>query len=332
MEEDLGPSDSASLYLSEIGQIDLLTAEEEVFLARRIQQGVQAHQQKGGSRHLRRLIDEGRQARQHLTKANLRLVVSIAKRYIGHGVSLLDLIQEGNIGLLRAVERFDYRRGLRFSTYATWWIRQAITRSLAEQARTIRIPVHIVETVNRLVRVQRRLLQELKREPTPKEIALEADLLSAEDRRTIQQSQVTCQPLDSAVDRRWRQAAARVCYIVRITQEVISLETLIGFEEDDCLADFIEDTTEPGPVDATSKQLLKEQIQQNLDALDERERKVLEMRFGLLDGQGRTLEEVGQAFGVTRERIRQIEAKTLRKLRQSGGSRNLYDLRKDGLI
>jgi RNA polymerase primary sigma factor len=324
--------DPVRMYLREIGRVNLLTAEEEVMLARKIQQGVRASKQleKDGLdptkiKKLKRMVDAGEQARRRLAEANLRLVVSVAKRYIGRGMNFLDLIQEGNIGLLRAVEKFDHRRGYKFSTYASWWIRQAISRAIADQARTIRIPVHMVETINRLIRTQRRLLQELGREPTSKEISLEMDLLSEEDRLVIDQARGTGQPLDPAVERRWRRAATKVRRIIRIAQEPMSLETPIGSEENSYLGDFIEDESVIGPVDAASKQLLKEQMQDILDSLSERERKVLEMRFGLLDGQGRTLEEVGQEFGVTRERIRQIEAKALRKLRHPIRSRKLRD-------
>jgi RNA polymerase primary sigma factor len=324
--------DPVRMYLREIGRVNLLTAEEEVMLARKIQQGVRAGKQleKDGLdpakiKKLKRMVDAGEQARRRLAEANLRLVVSVAKRYIGRGMNFLDLIQEGNIGLLRAVEKFDHRRGYKFSTYASWWIRQAISRAIADQARTIRIPVHMVETINRLIRTQRRLLQELGREPTSKEIALEMELLSEEDHLAIDQARSSGQPLDPAVERRWRRAATKVRRIIRIAQEPMSLETPIGSEENSYLGDFIEDESVVGPVDAASKQLLKEQMQDILDSLSERERKVLEMRFGLVDGQGRTLEEVGQEFGVTRERIRQIEAKALRKLRHPIRSRKLRD-------
>jgi RNA polymerase primary sigma factor len=325
-------SDPVRMYLREIGRVDLLTAEEEVMLARRIQRGVRASKQleKNGLDpakidKLERQVVDGERAKRNLAEANLRLVVSVAKRYIGRGMNFLDLIQEGNIGLLRAVEKFDHRRGYKFSTYASWWIRQAISRAIADQARTIRIPVHMVETINRLIRTQRRLLQEMGREPTSKEIALEMELLSDDDLMAIEQAQAIDQPLDPAIERRWRRAATKVRRIIRIAQEPMSLETPIGSEDNSYLGDFIEDESVVGPVDAASKQLLKEQMQDILDSLSERERKVLEMRFGLLDGQGHTLEEVGQKFGVTRERIRQIEAKALRKLRHPIRSRKLRD-------
>jgi len=326
-------NDPVRMYLREIGRVNLLSGEEEVLLARKIQKGTRAHLQikkddgpaPTQKERLQRVVNEGDRARRRLAEANLRLVVSVAKRYIGRGMNFLDLIQEGNIGLLRAVEKFDHRRGYKFSTYATWWIRQAISRAIADQARTIRIPVHMVETINRLVRIQRRLLQELGREPTSKEIALEMEILSDEDLQAIEQARTTGLPLDMVIERRWRRAATKVRRIIRIAQEPMSLETPIGSEENSYLGDFIEDETVVGPVDAASKQLLKEQMQDILDSLSERERKVLEMRFGLLDGQGRTLEEVGQAFGVTRERIRQIEAKALRKLRHPIRSRKLRD-------
>jgi RNA polymerase primary sigma factor len=325
-------NDPVRMYLREIGRVSLLTEEEEKTLARRVRQGLAARRQVESPNltpdqtlSLRKQIRIGQEAERQLTEANLRLVVSVAKRYIGRGMSLLDLIQEGNIGLLRAVEKFDHRRGYKFSTYATWWIRQAISRAIADQARTIRIPVHMVETINRLVRTQRRLVQDLGREPTAKEIAMEMDLLPEDDLTAIKKAETTNTPLDPGVERRWRRAATKVRRIVRIAQEPMSLETPIGAEENSSLGDFIEDETMLGPVDAASKQLLKEQMQDILDSLNERERRVLEMRFGLVDGEGHTLEEVGQEFGVTRERIRQIEAKALRKLRHPIRSRKLRD-------
>ena len=326
-------NDPVRMYLREIGQVNLLTAADEVSLAKRIQRGMRAQKKlekenglnKEEAIKIKKHTLDGRLAKRLLAEANLRLVVSVAKRYIGRGMSFLDLIQEGNIGLLRAVEKFDYKRGYKFSTYATWWIRQAISRAIADQARTIRIPVHMVETINRLLRVQRRLIQEYGREPTAKEIALEMDLLSEEDLQAIHESRNNNKSTDPALDRRWRRAASKVRRILRIAQEPMSLETPIGSEENSYLGDFIEDESVLGPVDAASKQLLKEQLHEILDSLSERERKVLEMRFGLSDGQGRTLEEVGLAFGVTRERIRQIEAKALRKLRHPIRSRKLRD-------
>ncbi len=273
----LDADDPVRMYLKEIGRVSLLNAEGEVELARRIEEGDDA-------------------ARNLLAQANLRLVVSIARRYVGRGMALLDLIQEGNLGLIKAVEKFDYRKGFKFSTYATWWIRQAITRAIADQARTIRIPVHMVETVNKLIRVQRHLLQELGREPTAEEIAEE---------------------LDVSVD--------RVREILKVTQEPVSLETPIGEEEDSHLGDFIEDEDAPAPAEAASYLLLREQIGEVLSSLTPREQRVLELRFGLGDGRARTLEEVGQVFGVTRERIRQIEAKALRKLRHPSRSKKLKD-------
>ncbi len=275
--EGVGIDDPVRMYLKEIGRVPLLTAEEEIELAKRMEQG-----------------DE--EAKRRLCEANLRLVVSIAKRYVGRGMLFLDLIQEGNLGLIKAVEKFDFRKGFKFSTYATWWIRQAITRAIADQARTIRIPVHMVETINKLIRVSRQLLQELGREPTPEEIAQEMDI-----------------PVE------------RVREIMKIAQEPVSLETPIGEEEDSHLGDFIEDEDAPAPAEAASYILLKEQLEGVLDTLTPREEKVLRLRFGLDDGRSRTLEEVGQEFGVTRERIRQIEAKALRKLRHPSRSRKLKD-------
>ena len=269
--------DPVRMYLKEIGKVPLLTAEEEIELAKRMEQG-----------------DE--EAKKRLAEANLRLVVSIAKRYVGRGMLFLDLIQEGNLGLIKAVEKFDYTKGYKFSTYATWWIRQAITRAIADQARTIRIPVHMVETINKLIRVSRQLLQELGREPTPEEIAEEMNL-----------------PVE------------RVREILKISQEPVSLETPIGEEEDSHLGDFIQDDNVPVPADAAAYTLLKEQLVEVLDTLTDREQKVLRLRFGLDDGRARTLEEVGKEFNVTRERIRQIEAKALRKLRHPSRSKKLKD-------
>ena len=269
--------DPVRMYLKEIGKVPLLSAEEEIDLARRMSEG-----------------DES--AKKRLAEANLRLVVSIAKRYVGRGMLFLDLIQEGNLGLIKAVEKFDYQKGFKFSTYATWWIRQAITRAIADQARTIRIPVHMVETINKLIRVSRQLLQELGREPLPEEIAKELDM-----------------PVD------------RVREILKISQEPVSLETPIGEEEDSHLGDFIQDDNVPVPAEAAAATLLKEQLNEVLDTLTDREQKVLRLSFGMNDGRARTLEEVGKEFDVTRERIRQIEAKALRKLRHPSRSRKLRD-------
>ncbi len=287
--------DPVRMYLREIGRVPLLSAEEEVRLAQRMERG-RAELLKPVTSRSYRLIDDGEEAQRRLTEANLRLVVSVAKKYIGRGMSLLDLIQEGNIGLIRAVEKFDYTKGYKFSTYATWWIRQAITRAIADQARTIRIPVHMVETINRLIRISRRLLQDLGREPTSEEIAAQMEI-----------------------------SPEKVREIIKVSQEPVSLETPIGEEDDSHLGDFIEDHTALAPADAASHQLLKEQVEDVLDSLTERERKVLQLRFGLDDGRSRTLEEVGKEFHVTRERIRQIEAKALRKLRHPSRSRKLKD-------
>ncbi len=300
--------DPVRMYLKEIGKVDLLTAADEVDLAMKIEAGLAATEQleaaeageleltRAQKRRLMRVENVGLEAKQALISANLRLVVSIAKRYVGRGMLFLDLIQEGNLGLIRAVEKFDYEKGFKFSTYATWWIRQAITRAIADQARTIRIPVHMVETINKLVRVQRQLLQDLGRDPTPEEIGEMMDM-----------------------------SAERVREIQKISQEPVSLETPIGEEEDSQLGDFIEDSQAVVPPDAASFSMLQEQLTQVLDSLAERERKVIELRFGLVDGHPRTLEEVGREFGVTRERIRQIESKTLAKLRHPSRSSKLKD-------
>jgi RNA polymerase primary sigma factor len=271
------------------------------------------------------LDERAEDAKQLLTRANLRLVVNVAKHYLGRGISLLDLIQEGNIGLLRAAQKFDHTKRFKFSTYATWWIRQAISRAIADQARTIRIPVHMVDTINRLLRLQRQMIQELGREPTMEELALESDMLELDEKQAILSTQADGKPLPPSLERRLRRTASKVQRIMRISQEPMSLEMPVGSEDSGELGDFIEDETMPGPVDATSSQLLKEQLHTILESLSDRERAVLEMRFGLDDGEAHTLEEVGQAFGVTRERVRQIESKALRKLRHPGHRRKLRD-------
>ena len=307
--------DPVRMYLKEIGKVPLLSAEEEIELAKNMEAGAVAKEKiailksreenateeelaeiKEEIKNLQKDLDAGDEAKKRLAEANLRLVVSIAKRYVGRGMLFLDLIQEGNLGLIKAVEKFDYRKGYKFSTYATWWIRQAITRAIADQARTIRIPVHMVETINKLIRVSRQLLQELGREPLPEEIAKEMDM-----------------PVE------------RVREILKISQEPVSLETPIGEEEDSHLGDFIQDDNVPVPAEAAAQTLLKEQLDEVLDTLTEREQKVLRLRFGMNDGRARTLEEVGREFDVTRERIRQIEAKALRKLRHPSRSRKLRD-------
>jgi RNA polymerase primary sigma factor len=326
-------SDPVRMYLREIGRTSLLTGNEEIELAYQIRQGKEAEARLAADPdvdldtrdELVLAMKKGIAAQQRLTNANLRLVVSVAKRYIGRGMSFSDLIQEGNIGLLRAVQKFDHELGFKFSTYATWWIRQAISRAIADQARTIRIPVHMVESINRQVRIQRRLAQELGRDPSPEEIALETDLLAPEDRQAIEAAMRDSMTLDPELQRRWQRAAQKVQRISRVSQEPMSLDMPVGQEENSYLGDFIEDDNLPGPADAASHQLLREQMQDILDQLSPREREVLEMRFGLGDGTSHTLEEVGHYFGVTRERIRQIEAKALRKLRHPIRSRKLRD-------
>ena len=313
--EGVSVEDPVRMYLKEIGKVPLLSADEEIELAQNMEDGAVATEKinvlkgrldgaseeekaeiKEEIKTLQRDVDKGADAKKRLAEANLRLVVSIAKRYVGRGMLFLDLIQEGNLGLIKAVEKFDYKKGYKFSTYATWWIRQAITRAIADQARTIRIPVHMVETINKLIRVSRQLLQELGREPSPEEIAKEMSM-----------------PVD------------RVREILKISQEPVSLETPIGEEEDSHLGDFIKDDNVPVPAAAAAFTLLKEQLEEVLGTLTEREQKVLTLRFGLEDGRARTLEEVGKEFNVTRERIRQIEAKALRKLRHPSRSRKLKD-------
>jgi RNA polymerase primary sigma factor len=331
---DLGQSlDPVRMYLRDIGRHPLLTGEEELALARQIHEGMQAEERLRTEEitdldlkdELELAVMRGKNAHDKLARSNLRLVVSVAKRYIGRGLNFLDLIQEGNLGLLRAVDKFDHTLGFKFSTYATWWIRQAISRAIADQARTIRIPVHMVETINRQARVKRRLQQELGREPLFEEIALEMDFVEPEDVDAVREHLVDGKRLDIDTSRRLERAAARVRRIQRLSQEPLSLNTPVGNEENSYLGDFIEDDSMPGPVDSASRRLLKEHMNEILEGLNERERKVLIMRFGLEDGVTRTLEDVGKEFEVTRERVRQIEAKALRKLRHPQRSRKLRD-------
>ena len=346
LEESINVSDPVRQYLQEIGRHSLLTQEEEVAIAKRIKAGEEARKElrqaaeeagmtpeeylktlpEAEQERIESLIRDGKKAERELVQSNLRLVVSVAKRYVGRGMSLLDLIQEGNLGLLRAVQKFDHTRGFKFSTYATWWIRQAIMRAIADQARTIRIPVHMVESINRVMRTQRELTQKLGRDPTPEEIAAEMDFIEPEEEReAIRQAMAEGKPLNPTQKRALRRATAKVRNIIRMAQEPMSLETPVGSEENSFLGDFIQDESAPAPAAAATQQLLREQVVEILEELNDRERQVLEMRFGLIDGRNRTLEEVGQAFGVTRERIRQIEAKALRKLRHPQRSRKLRD-------
>ncbi len=346
LEDTGGVSDPIRQYLQEIGRHPLLTQEQEVSIARRIRAGQEARADLverakeadvSPEAYLAALPDEerdqieallfdGKKAERELVQSNLRLVVSVAKRYVGRGMSLLDLIQEGNLGLLRAVQKFDHTRGFKFSTYATWWIRQAIMRAIADQARTIRIPVHMVESINRVMRTQRDLTQKLGRDPAAEEVAVEMDFIEPEEEReAIRKALAEGKPLNATQKRALRRATAKVRNIIRMAQEPMSLETPVGNEENSFLGDFIKDESAPEPADAATQQLLREQVEEILEELNERERKVLEMRFGLVDGRNRTLEEVGNEFGVTRERIRQIEAKALRKLRHPQRSRKLRD-------
>jgi RNA polymerase primary sigma factor len=347
--------DPVRIYLREIGRHPLLTGDEEEELAQEIKQGLEPlarvesvigplESQVALSTRITRALDEidkignpaeleeleerlirAKRAHNRLTQSNLRLVVSVAKRYIGRGLNFLDLIQEGNVGLIRAVDKFDHTLGFKFSTYATWWIRQAISRAIADQARTIRIPVHMVETINRQSRIQRKLQQDLGREPTFEEIALEMDFLEEDDINRVRRAMRADTQLDLETERRLERAAAKVQRIKRLSQEPISLNTPVGTEENSSLGDFIEDESMPAPEGMASRRLLQEHMSEILDGLSERERKVLVMRFGLEDGITRTLEDVGREFNVTRERVRQIEAKALRKLRHPLRSRKLRD-------
>ncbi len=327
-------NDPVRMYLREIGRVALLSTEEEIRLARAVQEGFEATARLADEDGLLTLQEQraailkqmqGEIAQRRLAEANLRLVVSVAKRYLGRGLNLLDLIQEGNLGLLRAVEKFDYTKGYKFSTYATWWIRQAISRAIADQARTIRIPVHMVESINRVTRTMRQLQQEKGRDPTPDEIAVVMDLVSDGDRRAWEEAQASGAKLAPDVARRVKRAAEKVRQLMRVSQEPMSLETPVGSEDNSVLVDFIADDSMASPVEETNRELLREQMRDILSSLTERERDVLMLRFGLVDGESHTLEEVGQRFGVTRERIRQIESKALRKLRHPTRSRRLRD-------
>ena len=330
--EQVVVDDPVRMYLREIGRVPLLNAAEEVRLAEAIKHGQEARKKLRESKldlKTRRALEEeshrGELAQIHLAESNLRLVVSVAKRYASRGMSLLDLVQEGNIGLLHAVEKFDPDKGYKFSTYATWWIRQAINRSIADQARTIRIPAHMIETINRVLRVTRTLAQELGHDPSMEEVALKMDLLDPAEAAAIEDAMSTGEPLDPAQQHHLKVAVAKVRDTIRMVQEPMSLDMPVGVEDSSSLGDFVEDETVPGPADETSRNLLREQMKDILDSLSPRERHVLKLRFGLDDGQSRTLEEVGQKFGVTRERVRQIEAKALRKLRHPMRSRKLKD-------
>ncbi len=328
-----GSEDPVCMYLQEVGQVPLLNAEEEITLATAIRAGQEAekrlrrkqYQGEEERQTLEQMVSAGDIAQRRLILSNLRLVVSVAKRYVGRGMSLLDLIQEGNMGLLKAVERFDPDMGNKFSTYAIWWIRQAITRAIADQARTIRVPVHVVESINRLLRVQRQLLQELGHEPTTEEIAVAMGFLSAGDLEAVQHYRARGAEPPAELSRRFYKAVSKVRQIIQVSQEPLSLETPMDGDQDSSLGDFIEDRVVQAPVDVAARNLLREQMQEVLTDLTDRERQVLELRFGLADGEPHTLEEVGEELGVTRERIRQIEIKALEKLRHLDQSRKLRD-------